>query len=114
MRERDVQGKVVGHARRRHVIAVKLSFGNGWPDYMFLHSGKALFVEFKGDHGRLEKLQAHIHGSLRDAGFDVMTISDPDVGIQAIDAWIGYTELTSQATVVDYSDIIKKTVENRK
>ena len=38
MRERDIQAKVVGYARTHGVIARKLDFGEGWPDYLLLHT----------------------------------------------------------------------------
>ena len=67
LREREIQSKVVGHARHNGIIARKLNFGEGWPDYMFLYQGKIMFVEFKGSYGKVEPMQEHVHGLLRAA-----------------------------------------------
>lgn len=109
MRERDVQAKVVGYARGRHVVARKLDFGEGWPDYMFLYDGRVLFMEFKGAGGRLRPLQEYMHAVLRKTGFTVMLVERAEVGQAIIDNFIG--ALTGN-NVVDYSDIIKQVVKN--
>jgi hypothetical protein len=71
VRESKIQGKVVDYARKNGCIARKLDFGQGWPDYMFLHDGHVLFIEFKGEGGVVEPLQEFTHGLLRKHGFVV-------------------------------------------
>jgi hypothetical protein len=91
MRERDVQSKVVGYARRLGVIARKLDFGEGWPDYLFLYRGRILFIEFKSTVGRLRPLQGHIHGVLRNSGFVVGVVNESTKGFEIIDRFIAST-----------------------
>lgn len=104
MRERDIQGKVVGYARARRVICRKLDFGEGWPDYMMLFNGNVIFMEFKGAGGRLRPLQGHVHAVLRKAGFTVMLIDSVTEGELEVDGFI--TQPSN--TVVDYASITKE------
>lgn len=85
MRERDLQGKVVGYARQQGCLARKLDFGQGWPDVMFLFRGQILFAEFKGDRGVVEPLQFHVHGLLEKQGFVVVVIKTAADGMHMID-----------------------------
>jgi hypothetical protein len=84
VRERDVQSKVVGHARSIGILARKLNFGDGWPDYLLLCNGQTMFMEFKGPDGRLSPLQAHMGGVLESHGFMVKVIDSVDEGM----AWV--------------------------
>lgn len=88
MRERDVQAKTVGYARAKGCTARKLDFGEGWPDYLILHQGNALFVEFKSTIGRLRPLQEYVHSQLRNSGFVVHIINDSVEGKLMIDQFI--------------------------
>jgi hypothetical protein len=88
MRERDIQGKVVGYARRQGVIARKLDFGAGWPDYMFLHMGEVLFIEFKQPGEKPKPLQQFVHGLLRNHDFKVRVVDDVTTGMDWIDQFI--------------------------
>ena len=105
MRERDVQSKVVGYARRHGVIARKLDFGEGWPDYMFLYKGRILFIEFKSPVGHLRPLQGHVHGVLRNSGFVVYVVNESSKGFEIIYRFIAYTD------VVDCVDTTKELSE---
>lgn len=111
MRERDIQAKVVGYARARRVIARKLDFGEGWPDYMFLYAGRILFMEFKGAGGRIRPLQQHIHKVLKSAEFEVLLIDSVAEGEAEIDDFVAV--VPKRETVVDYADIIKPKVAHR-
>lgn len=102
VRERDIQGKTVGYARSRRVIARKLDFGDGWPDYMLLYEGRTLFIEFKrSGMGRLRPLQEHVTSLLRKSGFVVFLINDVNVGYGLIDAFVGNC-------VVRYADTLEE------
>ena len=107
MRERDIQGKVVGYARGRGVICRKLSFGEGWPDYMLLYKGKVIFIEFKGAGGRLRPLQEYMGNLLRKEGFEVLLIDSVVEGKVEVDALVGNN-------VVDYGSITKALVESKR
>ena len=85
MREKDIQGKVVGHARRSGVIARKLDFGEGWPDYMFLRDGQILFIEFKRPSENPTALQYHVHKQLEEQGFIVAVVKNTADGMHLID-----------------------------
>lgn len=108
MRERDTQGRVIGHARHRGVICRKLDFGQGWPDYMLLTDGEILFMEFKGRGGRIAPLQDYMHGVLRGAGFVVHVVDNVEAGTLIIEEWIeDVRPMSKEASVVDYSVITK-------
>jgi hypothetical protein len=109
MRERDVQGKTVGHARAKGILARKLDFGEGWPDYLFLHAGNAMFIEFKATEGRLRPLQEHVHKQLRNSGFVVHVVNQVEVGLAIIDAFLKLPKRASP--VVDYRSITKELCE---
>jgi len=107
VRERDIQGKVIGYARNRGVIARKLAFGEGWPDYMLLYRGRILFFEFKGSNGHLTALQVYMGNLLRKQGFEVLVIDSVAEGQVEVDAFV-------DTGVVDYSDITKALVESKR
>jgi hypothetical protein len=88
MRERDIQARTVGYARAKGALARKLDFGMGWPDFLFLHAGRVLFVEFKTPEGRLSAMQQHVHAQLRNSGFVVHTVRDVEAGILLIDTFL--------------------------
>lgn len=67
---------MVEFARHREVIARKLSFGEGWPDYMFLYKGKVLFIEFKYPGEKLRPLQEYVVGLIRKQGFEVVVVDN--------------------------------------
>jgi hypothetical protein len=89
MLESAIQGKVVAYARSKGILARKLDFGMGWPDYLFLARGLALFIEFKRHDGKPTKLQEHVHGELRRRNFRVEIIRDVDEGIALLDNFYG-------------------------
>lgn len=86
--ERQIQGKVVEFARHRKVLARKLSFGEGWPDYLFLYKGQVLFIEFKNTGEKQTALQKHVADLLREHGFVVLVIDHVLDGREAIRRFI--------------------------
>lgn len=87
--ERQIQQKVVEFARHRGVLARKLSFGEGWPDYMFLFKGQLLFIEFKYPNERQTPLQVYVADQIRAQGFNVIVIDNVIDGRKAIRSFIG-------------------------
>lgn len=85
MSESTIQLGTVKYARKSGVIARKLGFGEGWPDYMFLSKGRTLFIEFKRPGEKPTPIQNHMHELLRLAGFVVIVIDDIEAGVTAID-----------------------------
>lgn len=79
-RESDIQNAVVTYARSLRIIARKLNFGEGWPDYLFLFGGQVLFVEFKKKGEAPTALQTEMHNILRAEGFHVQVINDETLG----------------------------------
>lgn len=104
VRERDIQARTVSYARAKGCLARKLDFGQGWPDYMILHHGELLFMEFKTAKGHVTPLQQHIHAELRKRGFEVLVIRDIELGILAIEKFLAQPS----NPVVDYSAITKE------
>ena len=71
MRESEVECKVVQWAKEHGVISIKLNGPGdvGKPDRLFLHGGKAVFVEFKAPCKRPSLIQQRWLNDLGDAGF---------------------------------------------
>lgn len=83
-RESDIQDAVVTYARSLRIIARKLNFGEGWPDYLFLFGGKVLFIEFKAPGEKPTALQVEMHGILRAEGFQVEVVDNVEDGNKLI------------------------------
>ena len=66
-------------------MARKLDFGEGWPDYLFLYSGRVLFLEFKQLGRYPTPLQRHVFDILRAQGFQVLVIRSTLDGRTAIE-----------------------------
>lgn len=74
--EASIQRSVVTRFRARGGLAIKLStlgrFGtSGWPDYMFILSGRTAFVEFKRPGGKVTPRQQVQIDELRAHGLPV-------------------------------------------
>jgi hypothetical protein len=87
--ESQIQRRVVEFARHRGVIARKLSFGEGWPDYMFLWKGAILFIEFKRPGERPGPLQVYVIDLIRKQGFEVILVDNLIDGRKAIRRFVG-------------------------
>jgi hypothetical protein len=85
MRESAIQTAVVRYARSRGCLAVKMDVGGGWPDYLFLHQGLVLFVEFKATHGHTTALQNYTHARIKAQCFQVHVVRSFDEGTYLID-----------------------------
>ena len=85
MREASIQTAVVKYARAQGVIAVKMTVGAGFPDFMFLYKGKVAFIEFKAAKGRTTHLQDFQIVRLDKHGFDVAVVRDIQHGMEIID-----------------------------
>lgn len=70
--ESRLQTDAVAFARSYSIISKKLSFGEGWPDYIFIGKGRVLFVEFKAPGESPSPLQNAIILSLRREGIPVL------------------------------------------
>ena len=58
---------------------------NGWPDQCYwIPGGRPFLIEFKAEGEDPRPLQAHIHGNLVKAGYDVETHHDSESAIAAI------------------------------
>ena len=81
MLERFIEQKLVARVRREGGLCPKfVSPGSdGWPDRIVLMpGGKIAFVELKAPQGRLRPIQVQRHAQLRDLGFLVFTVNDPE------------------------------------
>lgn len=83
-RESDIQESVVTYARSLRIIARKLNFGEGWPDYLFLYGGQVLFIEFKKPGETPTILQEEMHRILKYEGFQVYVVDNVEFGNQII------------------------------
>lgn len=79
-RESSIQSAVIEYARALNMLCVKLSFGEGWPDYMILYKGTCTFIEFKRKGEKPTTLQKSTHSIIRGQGFDVFVVDDADLG----------------------------------
>ena len=81
MLERFIEQKLVARVKREGGLCPKfVSPGSdGWPDRLVLMPGGRLaFVELKAPQGRLRPIQVQRHAQLRDLGFSVFVINDPN------------------------------------
>ena len=81
MRERDIERKLVSAAKRRSGLALKLASPGmaGMPDRLVLlpHS-RVGFVEVKAPGKKPRPLQEAVHRWLRDLGFLVFVLDNPE------------------------------------
>lgn len=91
------------------VESVKLNIGGnaGYPDRLFLiPGGRPLFVEFKRPGGKLTKMQKHVHGKLRRAGYDVQVHDDVAKAVGAVFLKCGTAGyLREQFSTAQYVDL---------
>ena len=81
MLERFIEQKLVARVKREGGLCPKfVSPGSdGWPDRLVLMpGGKFAFVELKAPQGKLRPIQVQRHAQLRDLGFLVYVINDPN------------------------------------
>jgi len=78
--ESKIQADVVAYAQSFGITAKKLSFGEGWPDFMFLARGKILFIEFKAPGETPSPAQREMIRVLTQHGFTVRVVSDVEEG----------------------------------
>jgi hypothetical protein len=81
---------VCQHAVKLGVLALKFTptGQRGWPDRLFLYKGRALFMEFKSEHGRLRPLQQLRSRALSEQRFPVFTVNTPILGKQILDRFL--------------------------
>ena len=80
--ERDVQRKVIAHAKQLGAYARKFSSpaNAAVPDYIVLHRGRALFIEFKRRGKRPTPNQEDELRQIREQAFLIFVIDDVPVG----------------------------------
>lgn len=53
---------------------------NGWPDLQALKNGRCVFIEVKGEKGKLSQLQSLRHEHIRKMGFEIIVVrNDNDI-----------------------------------
>ena len=88
MLERFIEQKLVARVKREGGLCPKfVSPGSdGWPDRLVLMpGGKFAFVELKAPQGKLRPIQVQRHAQLRDLGFLVYVINDPNQFPEALE-----------------------------
>jgi hypothetical protein len=80
---------VIEFARKKGIIAIKLTTMKargtvGWPDYLFLHAGKVMFIEFKAPGAKPTPRQEQQIQKLIKNGFYVRVIDDMLEGRRAL------------------------------
>jgi len=81
LKEKDIQGPSVKHARSKGWWARKFSAAPGntsVPDYIFAKEGHVFFVEFKRPGGKPTELQQKEHARMRAVRLWVYVIDDVD------------------------------------
>lgn len=86
--EKDVEDKVVRWAQAWRILVLKLNLiGNtGWPDRVFLHQGRQVYIEFKRPGDDLERNQPERIEELVKQGFTVGVFDDRDSAIDFLGA----------------------------
>ena len=76
--ESAVQRKIIQRYEADGYLVVKINLCNksGFPDLMMLKDGIASFVEVKRKGEKPRPLQLYRHEELRNAGFEVLVLSD--------------------------------------
>ncbi len=59
----------------------------GWPDLQFVYGGTVLFLELKGEHGRISDTQFEVHQALRAQGVTVRVAVGFDEALAIIEDW---------------------------
>lgn len=80
--ESDIEGDVTAWAERNDILHLKLNVRGrrGWPDHIYLYSGRVCLIEFKRPDEEPEPLQVYVHELLLRRGFRVHIVSDVDHG----------------------------------
>ena len=94
MKESEIQEKVTLFAIHIGLVPVRINVTGrkGWPDYGYGYLGRMCFVEFKKPGEKPEPLQAHVHGVLREAGFDVFVVDGIEQGKTLLAEWKEYVD----------------------
>ena len=87
MKESSIQEKVTSWCKPARIRYRKLSWGEGWPDYIFLYKGNVCFIEFKKPGEEPSKLQAYMIAEFQKMEFFVWVIDDPVEGIDRLERW---------------------------
>lgn len=89
MKESYLEKRCCAYAEKEHgVISYKIYSSAGAPDRIFLYKGRAIFIEFKKEGGKVSSLQKYCHDKLRKDGFKVFVIDDFDVFKNLITFWV--------------------------
>jgi Holliday junction resolvase len=80
MRERVIERRLVAECHKAGIVCMKfVSPGHaGVPDRIVLHEGRTTFIEVKAPGMKPTKLQENCHKNLREAGFEVVVLDNPD------------------------------------
>lgn len=88
-REREVEHRVVEVAKHDlGIMSLKLRFGQGWPDRLFLTPRTPVWIEFKKPGEVPTKLQEERLQFLRSLGYTATWIVDPVLALSLIQARI--------------------------
>src|SRR5262245_9510184 len=105
--EQQLQRAIVGHLRWRarpgvwwtHIpnggwrspieakVFKALGVVAGAPDLLIVADGRALFLEFKSETGRLSQAQRDCHEALRAAGAFVAVVNSIDAALKLLESW---------------------------
>ena len=86
--ERYIEYEVSEYAEKvKGCLVLKLNVWGriGWPDRLYIHYRKVMFVEFKKDRAVPRKIQDYIHGKIRDHGIPVRVVDNVSDGKAIID-----------------------------
>jgi hypothetical protein len=88
MREIDIESKVVAWAKTHDITVLKLNImGNtGWPDRVFLHLGRLVFIEFKRPGEDLKRNQPARIEDLVSQGFTIGVFDNVDNSTRLLEA----------------------------
>ena len=80
MRERDIERKLVVEIKKLKGLCEKWTAGSsGWPDRIVMLPGRSIaFVEVKAPGKKPRPLQLKRHEKLRQLGYQVFVLDDPD------------------------------------
>jgi hypothetical protein len=84
--ESNIEKDVSEYAKRNGCLVVKLNLIGqiGWPDRMYLRSGKLIFIEFKRPGSSPRRAQIEIHRRIEAHGFPVFVIDSIEEGREVV------------------------------
>jgi len=88
LRERDIESKVVDHAKNTGWLTYKFKGQKSVPDRVFIKNGNILYIEFKAPGEKPTALQQRTINMMLKFGASVSVVDDIDKGKRLLDDFV--------------------------